>query len=95
MEMTYDGDHRVNDEPIDYAQWNLYDAPEASAELNSGIIRFEHEDESLTLDFGVDPSRQMIPMQAWWAEAAQAVAVPDLTVKQRPAPGCSQRSPDR
>ncbi|MFP6647773.1 MAG: hypothetical protein VCF24_30060 [Candidatus Latescibacterota bacterium] len=63
MEMTYDGDHRVNDEPIDYAQWNLYDAPEASAELNSGIIRFEHEDESLTLDFGVDPSRQMIPMR--------------------------------
>ena len=43
--------------------WNLYDAPEASAELNSGILRFEHEDESLTLDFGVDPSRQMIPMR--------------------------------
>lgn len=63
IEMTYDGDHRVNDEPIEYARWKLYDAPEASAELGSGVIRFEHEDASLTLDFGVDPSREMIPMR--------------------------------
>jgi hypothetical protein len=63
IEMTYDGDHRVNDKPIEYAQWKLYDAPEVSAELGSGVVRFKHEDASLTLDFGVDPSRQMIPMR--------------------------------
>ena len=63
LEMTYDGEHRVNDEPIDYGAWKLYDAPEAQAELNSGVVRFAHGGESLTLDFGVDPDGEMIPMR--------------------------------
>jgi hypothetical protein len=61
--MTFDGDHQVDGKPIEYDEWKLYDAPEAKAELNSGIIRFEHERESLTLDFEVDPNCEMIPMR--------------------------------
>ncbi|MDP7450426.1 MAG: hypothetical protein QF689_17685, partial [Candidatus Latescibacteria bacterium] len=63
LQMTYDGDHLVNGKAIDYDGWQLYDAPEARAALNSGVVHFEHEGESLTLDFGVDPDREMIPMR--------------------------------
>ena len=63
LEMTYDGSHCVSGEPIDYDKWKLYDAPEASAELASGIIHIEHAGESVTLDFGVDPTSEMIPMR--------------------------------
>ncbi|HCL30012.1 MAG TPA: hypothetical protein DIC52_16440 [Candidatus Latescibacteria bacterium] len=63
LEMTYDGEHMINGEPIDYTRWKLYEAPEATAEMASGIIQFNHAGESLTLDFEVDPAREMIPMR--------------------------------
>ncbi|MGY8825361.1 MAG: hypothetical protein ACKVJG_15725, partial [Candidatus Latescibacterota bacterium] len=63
LEMMYDGEHCVNGEPIDYGAWKLYDAPEVQAELNSGVVRFAHGGESLTLDFAVDPDGEMIPMR--------------------------------
>jgi len=63
LEMAYDGQHCINGEPIAYDGWKLYDAPEAQAELNSGIVHFTHGNESLTLDFAVDPDGEMIPMR--------------------------------
>lgn len=63
LDMTYDGEHRINGETIAYDDWKLYDAPEATAELNTGVIRFEHRGESLSLDFGVDPDSDLIPMR--------------------------------
>ena len=63
LEMTYGGEHRVNGKTIVYEEWKLYDAPEAQAEMNSGIVQFEHEGRSLTLDFEVDPKSEMIPMR--------------------------------
>ncbi|NKB71698.1 MAG: hypothetical protein GKR89_31880 [Candidatus Latescibacteria bacterium] len=63
LEMTYDGAHRVNGEAIDYSTWKLYEAPEAQAELDSGRVHFEHEGQSLRLDFGIDPTQPLIPMR--------------------------------
>ena len=48
---------------VKFLQLRFGASPEAKAELNSGIIRFEHERESLTLDFEVDPNCEMIPMR--------------------------------
>ncbi len=63
LHMTYDGTHQVNETPIDYAAWKLYDAPEASAEMNTGVIRLAHKGEALELDFGVDAQRPLMPMR--------------------------------
>jgi hypothetical protein len=63
LEMSYNGDHRVNETVIDYDAWALYDAPEASAQLQSGVVELRHRGESLTLDFSVDPNRPMLPMR--------------------------------
>jgi hypothetical protein len=63
LHMSYNGAHQVNDTPIDYAAFKLYDAPEATAELDTGIIRFSHKGDSLELDFGVDTSRELIPLR--------------------------------
>jgi hypothetical protein len=63
LSMTYNGAHQVDGAEINYSGWKLYDAPEAAAELNTGIIRFEHNGESLELDFGVDPNRELMPMR--------------------------------
>ena len=63
LEMSYNGDHRVNETVIDYDTWALYDAPEASAQLQSGVVELRHRGESLTLDFSVDPNRPMLPMR--------------------------------
>jgi len=63
LAFTYDGDHRVNGRPVPYGEWKLYDAPEAKADMNTGIIVFEHGGDSLVLDFGVDPEADMIPMR--------------------------------
>ena len=61
--MTYDGMHQVNDASINYDAWKLYDAPEVSAELNTGIIHFDHKGDTLKLDFGIDPDRDLMPMR--------------------------------
>lgn len=63
LDMTWDGEHRVDGQAIDYGAWPLYDAPEAQAPMNSGVVELRHRDESLRLDFGVDPDAPMIPMR--------------------------------
>ena len=70
LEMEYGNDpgrqpgaHLVNGEPVDYEAYPLYDARGVEAPLNTGRMRFAHGDTSLSLDFGIDPSSQPIPMR--------------------------------
>lgn len=63
LEMVYDGVHRVDGEIIDYDAWPLYGGSGIDAPLGTGVIRFENGDQTLTLDFGVDGTKAMIPMR--------------------------------
>jgi hypothetical protein len=63
LEMTYDGEHKIDDQPIDYASYPLYEAPGVEAPLNTGKMKFQHGEEKLDLDFGIDPQKPLLPMR--------------------------------
>ena len=63
LEMAYGGDHIVDGQAIDYEAWPLYGGPGIDAPLGTGVIRFEQGDQTLTLDFDVDPKKDLIPMR--------------------------------
>jgi hypothetical protein len=63
LKMVYDGAHFVDGEAIDYEAWPLYGGPGIDAPLGTGVIRFEHGDQKLVLDFDVDEKQAMIPMR--------------------------------
>lgn len=63
LKMAYDGAHWVDDVEIDYDAWPLYDGVGVSGKMGSGVVVFEKGDQSLTLDFDVDETKDMIPMR--------------------------------
>jgi hypothetical protein len=63
LDMTYDGTHRVDGREIDYGGWPLYEAPGVEGALGTGRIVFHRGAEQLELDFGVDPSKPMLPIR--------------------------------
>ena len=63
LELTYDGDHRVDGEPIDYAAYPLLGSPSVEAPLGSGRVQFRHGDYGHELDFGIDPGKPQLPMR--------------------------------
>jgi hypothetical protein len=63
LEMVYDGEHRVDGEPIDYEAWPLYGGPGIDAPLGTGVVKFEQGDKTLTLDFDVDQNAEMVLMR--------------------------------
>lgn len=62
LEMTYDGDHRVDGTIVDYGAWPLFESPWVNAACNSGVVTIENEGESTTLRF--DASEPLIPMRS-------------------------------
>jgi hypothetical protein len=63
LDITYDGEHRIDGELVDYDAYPLYESPHAQADLNTGKMVFAKGDEKLELDFGVDPDGPLIPMR--------------------------------
>jgi hypothetical protein len=63
MSMVYDGPHSVDGEVIDYNAWPLYGAPGAEAELHTGKMTFRYGDQEVKVDFGIDPTKPMMPMR--------------------------------
>lgn len=63
LQMSYDGPHLVDGEPIDYDAWPLYEAPWAKAAVGTGRIHLKRSGTSHDLDFRVDPSGPHLPMR--------------------------------
>ena len=63
MRLEYDGTHTIDGDAIDYAAWPLYDSPNASGEVGSGKVRFERGEETVEVDFEIDPRDELIPMR--------------------------------
>jgi len=63
LEMTYDGEHRIDGEAIDYEAYPLYGAPGVEAEMRTGKMAFRRGGERVELDFGIDPDAEMLPMR--------------------------------
>jgi hypothetical protein len=63
LEMIWDGAHRVDGCPIDYDAYPLYEAPGVEAPSGEGRMRFRSGEHETRLDFGVDPSKPLIPMR--------------------------------
>ena len=63
LAMTLGGPHTVDERPIDYEAWPLYEAPGAAAAVDTGCITFRHGDAVLDLDFGVASDHPMVPMR--------------------------------
>ena len=63
LEIHYDGEHRIDDRPIDYDAYPLYESPHAHAELHSGKMTFAQGNDRLELDFEIDPAAPLIPMR--------------------------------
>ena len=63
LDITYDGEHRVDGELLDYDAYRLYESPNAEADLNTGKMTFEREGEKVELDFGIDPEKPLMPMR--------------------------------
>ena len=64
MEITYDGDHRIDGERVNYDSWPLYEAPSGThAEVGSGKMHFAHGQDVVDVDFGIDPNSPMSPMR--------------------------------
>jgi hypothetical protein len=63
LDITYDGEHRVDGELLDYDAYRLYESPNAKADLNTGKMTFEREGKKVELDFGIDPEKPLIPMR--------------------------------
>ena len=63
LEMTYDGEHCIDGEAIDYDAYPLYEALGVEAPLGSGRMCFRRGDAVFELDFGVDPEAPLMPMR--------------------------------
>jgi hypothetical protein len=63
LEMSFDGPHLVDGEPIDYEAWPLYEAPWVHAETRTGRILIERGGSRYSLDFRLDPSSPLLPMR--------------------------------
>ncbi len=61
--MRYDGPHLVDGEAIDYEAYPLYEAPGVEAALGTGRMLFQHGEDRLQLDFGVDRETPQLPMR--------------------------------
>ncbi len=64
LELDYDGMHRIDGEPVDYDAYPLYQAPGVAAAMGEGIIRFEHGEEELVVDFEIEPDGPVLPMRS-------------------------------
>ncbi|MDA0709984.1 MAG: hypothetical protein O3B73_07240 [bacterium] len=63
LEMVYDGAHTVDGQAIDYTAWPLYGAPGAHGEVNTGKVVFRAGQEEVSVDFGIDPKKPLMPMR--------------------------------
>ncbi|MBT7861567.1 MAG: hypothetical protein HN712_14700 [Gemmatimonadetes bacterium] len=63
LDMSFDGSHHIDGESIDYTAWPLLDSPCVAAPLGSGLVSLQHDDDSLSLDFGIDPETEPLPMR--------------------------------
>jgi len=63
MEMHFDGQHRVDGEAINYDAYPLYEAPGVDAPAGTGRMTFRKGDQEVSLDFGVDASKPLLPIR--------------------------------
>jgi hypothetical protein len=63
LDITYDGEHRLDGELVDYDAYALYESPFAAGELNTGRMVYSRGDAKVELDFGINPDKPMMPMR--------------------------------
>ena len=63
LSLTYDGDHSVDGEIVDYSAYPLLRAPWVDAFLGASSVRFERNGEVKELDFGPDSGEPLLPMR--------------------------------
>jgi len=64
LDITYNGDHRIDGDLVDYRTWPLYEgAGGTHAEVETGRMRFVHGEDVVDVDFGLDPDSELIPMR--------------------------------
>jgi hypothetical protein len=61
--MHYNGPHLIDGVAIDYEAYPIYEAPGVEAPLGTGRMTFQHGDDRLELDFGVDGETPQLPMR--------------------------------
>jgi len=63
LEMDFDSAHYIDGARIDYAAYPLFEAPGVYAPLGTGKLSFCHNEDTLELDFDIDPDDPPLPMR--------------------------------
>jgi hypothetical protein len=63
LTMTFDGDHLLDGQKVDYATYPLYDGPWVRGDLGSGRVTIARGGHQLTLDFDLDVHAPDLPMR--------------------------------
>ncbi len=63
LDIAHGGAHRVDGQVVDYEAYPLYEAPGVEAPLGTGKVRFARGDDSVEVDFAIDPQKVLLPMR--------------------------------
>ncbi len=63
LDIAHGGAHRIDGQVVDYDAYPLYEAPGVEAPLGTGKVRFARGDDSVEVDFAIDPAKALLPMR--------------------------------
>jgi len=63
LDIAHGGAHRIDGQVVNYDAYPLYEAPGVEAPLGTGKVRFARGDDSVEVDFAIDPQKVLLPMR--------------------------------